>query len=44
MSIANDMIPEGDENFTVSLTLSPGTHVTVDPSLATVTILDDDGT
>ena len=50
VSIVNDMIPEDDEDFTASLTLSPadrtrlGTRVTVDPDLATVTIEDDDGT
>ena len=50
VSIVNDTIPEDDEDFTASLTLSPadrarlGTHVTVDPDLATVTIEDNDGT
>ena len=50
VSIVNDMIPEDDEDFTASLTLSPadrarlGNRVTVQPDLATVTILDDDGT
>jgi len=40
------MIPEDDEDFTARLTLSPadvGKSVTVDPDLATVTILDDEG-
>ena len=50
VSIVNDMIPEDNEDFTASLTLSPadrarlGTRVTVQPDLATVTIMDDDGT
>ena len=50
VSIVDDMIPEDDEDFTASLTLSPadrtrlGTRVTVDPDLATVTIEDSDGT
>ena len=50
VSIVNDAIPEDDEDFTTSLTLSPadqarlGNRLTVDPDLATVTILDDDGT
>ena len=50
VSIVNDAIPEDDEDFTTSLTLLPadqtrlGNWVTVDPDLATVTILDDDGT
>ena len=49
VSIVNDLIPEDDEDFTASLTLSPadrarlGNRVTVDPDLATVTILDNDG-
>ena len=47
VSIVNDAIPEDDEDFTARLTLSPadvGKSVTVDPDLATVTILDDEGT
>ena len=50
VSIVNDMIPEDDEDFTASLTLSLadrarlGTRVTVQPDLANVTIQDDDGT
>ena len=50
VSIVDDMIPENNEDFTASLTLSPadrtrlGTRVTVQPDLATVTIEDDDGT
>ena len=50
VSIVNDAIPGDDEDFTASLTLLPadqtrlGNRVTVDPDLATVTILDDDGT
>ena len=46
VSIVNDAIPEDDEDFTARLTLSPadvGKSVTVDPDLATVTILDDEG-
>ena len=49
-SIVNDMTPERNEDFTASLTLSPadlarlGNRVTVQPDLATVTILDNDGT
>ena len=47
VSIVNDMIPEDDELFTASLTLSDpvtyGEIVTVAPDLANVTILDDDG-
>ena len=50
VTIVNDMIPEDNEDFTASLTLSPadrarlGTRVTVQPDLATVRIQDDDGT
>ena len=50
VSVVDDMIPEDDETFTASLTLSPadrarlGTRVTVQPDLATVTIQDEDGT
>ena len=50
VSIVDDVTPEGTETFTANLTLSPadrsrlGDHVTVDPDLATVTILDNDGT
>jgi len=46
VSIVNDAIPEDDEDFTARLTLSPadvGKSVTVDPDLATVTILDEEG-
>ena len=47
VSIVDDMIPEDDELFTASLTLSDpvtyGEIVTVAPDLANVTILDDDG-
>ena len=47
VSIVNDLIPEDDELFTASLTLSdPATYgeiVTVTPNLANVTILDEDG-
>ena len=46
VSIVNDMIPEDDEVFNASLTLSPadlGDVVIVDPDLASVTILDDEG-
>ena len=49
VSIVDDVIPENNEDFTASLTLSPadrarlGNRVTVDPDLATVTIMDDDG-
>ena len=50
MTIVNDTIPEDDEDFTARLTLPPAdqtrlrNRVTVQPDLATVTILDDDGT
>ena len=50
VSIVNDAIPEDDEDFTARLTLLPAdqarlrNRVTVQPDLATVTILDDDGT
>ena len=50
VSIVNDTIPEGTETFTANLTLAPadrarlGDRVIVQPDLATVTILDDDGT
>ena len=50
VSIVNDAIPEDDEDFTAHLTLLPAdqarlrNRVTVRPDLATVTILDDDGT
>jgi len=50
VSIVNDMIPEDDEDFTARLTLLPAdqarlrNRVTVDPNVATVTILDDEGT
>ena len=50
VSIVNDAIPGDDEDFTARLTLLPAdqarlrNHVTVRPDLATVTILDDDGT
>ena len=50
VSIVNDVIPEGTETFTANLTLAPadrarlGDRVTVDLDLATVTILDNDGT
>jgi len=50
VSIENDAIPEDDEDFTARLTLLPAdqarlrSRVTVRPDLATVTILDDDGT
>ena len=50
VSIVNDVMTENDETFTASLTLAPadrvrlGTRVTVQPDLATVTILDDEGT
>ena len=43
------MIPEENEEFTATLTLSPahlarfGNLVSVAPDLATVTIVDDDG-
>ena len=49
VSIEDDMIPEENEEFTATLTLSPadqarfGNLVTVAPDLATVTIMDDDG-
>jgi len=49
VSIVNDVIPEDDEVFNASLTLRPadqatfGDDVTVDPDLASVTILDDEG-
>jgi len=49
VSIVNDVIPEDDEVFNASLTLSPadqatfGELVTVAPDLASVTILDDEG-
>jgi len=49
VSIVNDVIPEDDEVFNASLTLTPadqatfGDVVTVAPDLASVTILDDDG-
>ena len=49
VSIVNDMIPEDNEVFNASLTLSPddrprfGDLVTVAPDLASVTILDDEG-
>ena len=47
--IVNDVIPEDNEVFNASLTLSPadqatfGELVTVAPDLASVTILDDEG-
>ena len=50
MSIVNNMLPEENEDFTARLTLSPadqarlGNRVTVQPNVATVTILDDHGT
>jgi len=50
VSIVNDLIQEDDEHFTARLTLSPAdqarlrNRVTVQPDLATVSILDDDGT
>jgi len=50
VTIVNDAIPEDDEDFTVRLTLLSDdqarlrNRVTVQPDLATVTILDDDGT
>ena len=50
VSIVDDVTPEGTETFTANLTLSPadrarlGDRVTVNPDLATVTILDNDGT
>jgi len=50
VSIENDAITEDDEDFTARLTLLPAdqaslrNRVTVQPDLATVTILDDDGT
>ena len=50
VSIVNDLIREGDEHFTARLTVSPAdqarlrNRVTVQPDLATVSILDDDGT
>jgi len=43
------MIPEENEEFTATLTLSPadqarfGNLVSVEPGVATVTIMDDDG-
>ena len=49
MSIVNNMLPEENEDFTARLTLSPadqarlGNRVTVQPNVATVTILDDHG-
>jgi len=49
VSIVNDAIPENDEDFTARLTLLPAdqarlrNRVTVQPDLATVTILDDEG-
>jgi len=49
VSIEDDMIPEENEEFTATLTLSPadqarlGNFVMVEPDLATVTIIDDDG-
>ena len=49
VSIEDDMIPEENEEFTATLTLSPadqarfGNLVSVVPDLATVTIMDDDG-
>ena len=50
MTIVNDAIPEDDEDFIARLTLLPAdqaslrNRVTVQPDLATVTILDNDGT
>ena len=50
VSIVDDVIPEGTETFTANLTLAPadqarlGDRVTVQPDLATVTIMDYDGT
>ena len=50
LSIVNDVILEENEDFTASLTVSPadrtrlGNRVTVQPNVATITILDDDGT
>ena len=49
VSIANDDIPEDAETFSASLTLDPrdqarlGSRVRVSPSVATVTIQDNDG-
>ena len=49
VSIEDDMIPEENEEFTATLTLSPadqarfGNLVSVVPDLATLTIVDDDG-
>ena len=50
VTIVNDAIPEDDEDFIARLTLLPAdqaslrNRVTVQPDLATVTILDNDGT
>ena len=50
VSIMNDVILEENEDFTASLTVSPadrtrlGNRVTVQPNVATVTVLDNDGT
>ena len=50
LSIVNDVILEENEDFTASLTVSPadrtrlGNRVTVQPNVATVTVLDNDGT
>ena len=49
VSIEDDMIPEENEEFTATLTLSPadqarfGNFVMVAPDLASITIMDDDG-
>ena len=49
VSIVNDNIPEDAETFSASLTLDPadqarlGNRVQVSPSVATVTIQDNDG-
>ena len=49
VSIEDDMIPEENEEFTATLTLSPadqarfGNLVIVEPDLASITIMDDDG-
>ena len=50
VSIVDDVILEGTETFTANLTLAPadrarlGNRMTVQPDLATITIMDYDGT
>ena len=42
--ILNDDVVEGNESFTLSLVSASSTEVIISPSIAVITILDDDGT